>query len=98
MYAHSRITALDSVRGIAAFLVVMNHCYLTFWPAGPTLAGVLIGGRASVIVFFVLSGYVLARSLTHNAEPASVFIARRFFRIGYHLPPPSWPPRSSAPS
>jgi peptidoglycan/LPS O-acetylase OafA/YrhL len=80
-----RLGTLDALRGVAAFLVLTFHC----WNTGlfPDLASVwgwrlltwtplnlLIAGRPWVILFFVLSGFVLARSL----ERATVFDYRGF--------------------
>lgn len=84
----TRLIELDSLRGIAALIVVLHHAYLSI----PELAGWLdwvltstplrpIGtGRPAVIFFFVLSGYVLTRSLAAQEE------ARR----GSVLSAPGW--------
>jgi len=61
-----RLTALDSVRGIASFIVLLCHTALTYpdmtaaqldssmWSL---LRNPFTNGDASVIIFFVLSGY-----------------------------------------
>jgi peptidoglycan/LPS O-acetylase OafA/YrhL len=78
----SRIAALDAVRGIAALLVVFHHCYMTAADLRDTgFAYVILGGRPSVIVFFVLSGYVLALSLDRGHDTVAGFVVRRFCRI-----------------
>jgi peptidoglycan/LPS O-acetylase OafA/YrhL len=64
--ARRRITSLDSLRGIAALVVVLYHLCMTFWE---TLHGtgiytllrhqpllILLQGRSAVILFFVMSG------------------------------------------
>src|SRR3974377_2404311 len=71
-----RIAHLDSLRGLAALIVVFHHCLVTFpmfWsvyqrPATTTLMRVLgntplplpWGGPEFVLVFFTLSGFVLS--------------------------------------
>jgi peptidoglycan/LPS O-acetylase OafA/YrhL len=62
--------AFEGVRGIAAVVVVLWHCHFGFFnwisPDGQIWAAA-INGPASVILFFVLSGYVLTRrSLIEN--------------------------------
>ena len=65
-----RVRVLDSLRGLAAFMVVLYHAWQTL-PAGPLADGIrqallfapfkaAVGARPAVILFFVLSGYVLA--------------------------------------
>jgi peptidoglycan/LPS O-acetylase OafA/YrhL len=86
-----RLTSLDSVRGIAAFIVTLYHCYLvlpdatrdglsaSIW-ARPI--NVLINGDASVIIFFVLSGYVLALPFFRKNRTSYLHYAlRRLCRI-----------------
>lgn len=84
-----RIASLDALRGIAAVLVVFAHCYSSL-PADireslslyESPLRLLVLGRPSVILFFVLSGVVLSLSLErHSAMPYGAFVARRFFRI-----------------
>lgn len=78
----NRSVELESVRGIAAFIVLLWHLSLGFFPVysgifnnfdvNNSLKGSLgylfINGSAAVVLFFVLSGYVLSRSffLTGN--------------------------------
>lgn len=87
--ASYRIAALDSIRGIAAFLVLLSHCYVTLPDSlQATLAlertpfSLLVLGRPSVIVFFVLSGFVLSLSLMSPRAPSyPAFVVRRICRI-----------------
>jgi len=78
---NERIPELDALRGVAAFTVLLNHCFAVY----PGIYGVLSSksiagagfllsvfsfsplhifwnGRAAVILFFVLSGFVLSIS------------------------------------
>jgi peptidoglycan/LPS O-acetylase OafA/YrhL len=85
----ARIEALDAVRGIAALLVLFSHCYATLPDAtqaalalDATPMGLLIHGRPAVIVFFVLSGFVLSLSLLADRSPSyGAFLIRRICRI-----------------
>jgi peptidoglycan/LPS O-acetylase OafA/YrhL len=84
-----RIMSLDAVRGVAALLVVFAHCHSILpdalqksldWYHGP--GRILVIGRPAVILFFVLSGFVLSLSLqAHPAGAYRTFVIRRFFRI-----------------
>ncbi|WP_425547697.1 acyltransferase family protein, partial [Aminobacter niigataensis] len=89
--SHSnKLVALESLRGIAACVVVITHCTLAFYPqfvaslyngmtpsafqvyAGPWL--ILFNGAAAVLIFFVLSGFVLSRRYFLTGD-ASVLLA-----------------------
>jgi len=70
------VPRLESLRGVAAVSVVGYHAVAIYWDIAAT-------GMIAVVVFFVLSGFVLARSLQQN--PSSVvFFRSRLFRL---LPP-----------
>ncbi len=86
----SRIDALDSVRGIAALIVVFWHCFNRMSDATHMQMGwllltplrALINGEGAVIVFFVLSGFVLALPYFRPQPPNYThFMLRRFCRI-----------------
>ncbi len=56
-----RILAFDSLRGLAAVVVVFCHFRLAFTNAPPAwFIWPLFAGHQAVTVFFVLSGYVLS--------------------------------------
>ena len=87
----ARLPALDGLRGLAALVVVFHHLYLTLprivqqqvlpfidWPG----LRLLVVGRPAVILFFVLSGFVLTRSLLLRPSMSPLdFIVRRCLRI-----------------
>ena len=95
-----RLTALDGLRGLAAFVVVLHHITLIATPLIQPAAGttaplfglwwwlentplkLLSAGRESVLVFFVLSGLVVALpALKHGGFSWPGFLAGRFVRL-----------------
>src|SRR5688572_25627516 len=59
------MTELQSLRGIAAMVVLLSHGLLVYELSRPyqLFLDVVFNAHAAVILFFVLSGYVLAGSL-----------------------------------
>ena len=96
-----RYRTLDSVRGIAAFAVLLCHVLMTFPGGGEdrtallehgfnapqawlyaTPLRLLVNGPAAVLLFFVLSGFVLTLSLSSERRPSyAAFAVSRFARI-----------------
>ena len=88
-----RIPTLDSLRGLAALLVVFHHAFSHFpncFPQPPGHTGNLLQiiselNVAAVLFFFFLSGYSIALSLKGNSptQPttANQYFYRRFRRI-----------------
>ncbi len=74
---HQYIGAVDGLRGLAVIAVIFYHM---------KLSGILPGGFTGVDVFFVISGYVISKSL-HNSTYKSFsefvfdFYKRRIVRI-----------------
>jgi peptidoglycan/LPS O-acetylase OafA/YrhL len=82
-----RVAKLDSVRGIAALMVVIGHCGgfsffgLADSPSFRWLA-ILWDGESAVVMFFLLSGYVLSLQLGSPAPPNFwQYLVRRVLRI-----------------
>jgi peptidoglycan/LPS O-acetylase OafA/YrhL len=78
-----RLFQLDALRGLAALMVVFNHMFYAIpdFHIGSKLE-MFTDGRSAVVLFFVLSGYVL--SLPHWAArsmPYGGYLIRRFCRI-----------------
>jgi peptidoglycan/LPS O-acetylase OafA/YrhL len=81
---------LESLRGIAAFGVAWTHANMVFLIYEPFSYPSLLEWRdwifqaipagAAVVLFFVLSGFVLGNSLKRDANPVR-FAIRRIFRI-----------------
>jgi len=90
-----RLPYLDSIRGIAAFTVLVHHCWLASITVDGGLTfgltsfphfihyfiGKFLAGRAAVLMFFVLSGFVLAHSLQKQPLSYASFTIKRLFRI-----------------
>lgn len=80
------IPALQSLRGIAAIIVLLHHASFVF-STSPNIrfvSEILLNAHAAVVIFFVLSGYVLCRSLKWSdlsIQSVFHFYARRLFRI-----------------
>lgn len=77
---------LQSVRGIAALCVALHHALMSVQLPESTHAAIdaVFNAHAAVVVFFVLSGYVLGQSLNRvrlGREAISHFYTRRVFRI-----------------
>ena len=86
MSSSSRIPALDSLRFLAATVVVFVHARAMMgWSASEHgWIERLLDARSAVIFFFVLSGYVLQRSWgTEKPTQRSwaAFVVRRWFRM-----------------
>ncbi len=93
-----RLETLDSLRGLAAVAVVASHLLHVRpafgtrpwhgpllpweWALKATPLAVLVDGHAAVLVFFVLSGLVLAGPLLAPARPPyGAFALKRFLRL-----------------
>lgn len=100
MKQEHRFTHLDSLRGLAAFAVVLSHLQLANADALPLVHRDLMTGlasvpqfalfalsklheasRSAVMLFFVLSGFVLAFWLQTTPTPYGRYAIRRVFRI-----------------
>jgi peptidoglycan/LPS O-acetylase OafA/YrhL len=86
----TRYKQLDSLRGIAALCVFISHCFLMLSPPGTWVEpikqsplGILLNGRAAVMFFFVLSGFVLSLPFINSDRPLKLteFYVKRIFRI-----------------
>jgi peptidoglycan/LPS O-acetylase OafA/YrhL len=82
-----RIRSLDSLRGIAAVIVVVQHIMLCLPDASRENLRyinlpLLLGGRFAVMLFFVLSGFVLALPYFAGTSAAyGPYLVRRFCRL-----------------
>lgn len=75
-----RLPQLDSLRGVAAVLVVFHHFQLMYGSAGST--AVNLAPHGSVPLFFLLSGFVLAIPYLKGKQAGyGTFFIRRVIRI-----------------
>jgi exopolysaccharide production protein ExoZ len=77
---------IQSLRALAALMVVVHHAFVLWRERGPSPQGPMIweNGAAGVDIFFVISGFVMmisAPGLAGKANKAWVFFRRRLIRI-----------------
>jgi peptidoglycan/LPS O-acetylase OafA/YrhL len=82
----SRVEELQTIRGIAALIVILHHAFFYYAPRThlSEYVNILLNSHAAVILFFVLSGYVLALALLKyriTINSIAEFYFRRMFRI-----------------
>lgn len=90
-----RFTVVDALRGIAALSVVLHHSVdgghisslLVVLP--PAVSSILRSGYLGVAVFFVLSGFVIAHSLS-DLHMTMGNLGRFALRRSLRLDPPYW--------
>jgi len=89
------VAALDGLRAIAVLLVLVYHCglwsgALVFAPPGP-IRRLLDGCRMGVDVFFVLSGFLIGRTLVDGlAHEGRLHWGRFFVRRSFRIVPAYW--------
>ena len=86
-----RFEEVDSLRGMAAFFVVLNHCLLLWQtPLAPWFVallrsplGLAFGGSKSVYLFFIMSGFVLFLPYKKRPEGQDyrIYAVKRVCRI-----------------
>jgi peptidoglycan/LPS O-acetylase OafA/YrhL len=84
----NRIKSLDGIRGIAIIMVLLSHSSFTF-PKSITnnlLFYILSNSHTGVLIFFVISGYLITKLLIIEREKTGTvnirnFYIRRAFRI-----------------
>ena len=88
--ATTRIAFLDGLRGVAVMCVVATHVLSgALTTMSPTAGAVAFDGYVGVQIFFVISGFAIAHSLSRariSTRASGVFLLRRICR----LDPPYW--------
>lgn len=75
----ARIPSLDVLRGIAISMVIFGHFIPARIALGVASYHVSSFGRGGVLLFFLLSGYLVFRNI--EKQDAVTFISRRLFKI-----------------
>jgi peptidoglycan/LPS O-acetylase OafA/YrhL len=85
---YNRFEVLDSLRGLAALSVVLSHIFLVIpnffitSRLNNTPIHIIWAGHEAVILFFLLSGFVLSLPYTINKPPLyKSFLIKRITRI-----------------
>ncbi|WP_219462634.1 acyltransferase family protein, partial [Nonomuraea rhizosphaerae] len=72
-----RLAWLDALRGLAAMVVVAEHALKPLWPeARPPIKAVFDPGWYGVMVFFLVSGYIVPASLERRGSVRAFWISR----------------------
>ncbi len=91
--ASGRVVYLDGLRGFAALIVVIYHFLCGFVPIAipnqapllapitDTPAGFFYNGPFAVIIFFVLSGFVVSNAASKSSDPLIVNLFSRYVRL-----------------
>ncbi|WP_293977385.1 acyltransferase [Sphingomonas sp.] len=83
--SRGRIVQLDTLRGIAVMLVFLHHGFSAYARGQDAEAGLLAMidfGRMGIVVFFLISGFVIVRAIRDRTPAAAgLFWTHRFFRL-----------------
>lgn len=70
----------DSMRHFAALLVLFSHNFVVFGYAEPTFFNIQTLGGFAVIIFFSISGFLIAKSYIYSSSKAN-YLKKRIFRL-----------------
>lgn len=78
-----RLTYIDSMRGIAALLVVLMHNVqpIAIGSVRTVIYDIVDPGKVGVVMFFAISGFVIPFSFPKGPAPLERFLISRFFRL-----------------
>jgi len=76
-----RIRGIDGARGWLAWAVVAGHILPVMGLDFPGALTASVAGDEAVLLFIVISGFVITHLILAEREPYPLFIARRFLRI-----------------
>jgi peptidoglycan/LPS O-acetylase OafA/YrhL len=77
-----KLEMVQSLRGLAAMMVVLMHFKIFLDPVAPGISSFLGHGYLGVDVFFILSGFIIYVSTAGpDARSSHVFLFRRFCRV-----------------
>ncbi len=75
-----RNNSFDLVRHVAALMVLVSHHYVLFGYREPEFPGFKAYGTVAVIVFFVISGYLITKSMQRSLSICD-FYKKRILRL-----------------
>ncbi|CAI0934849.1 acyltransferase family protein [Serratia grimesii] len=77
-----RLEYIDSIRGIAAISVVIAHFIVPIYGVDRFLFSHLLDiGKIGVVLFFIISGFIIPFSFKRNNGGVKAFLISRFFRL-----------------
>lgn len=76
-----KIIELEALRGFAAFYVFLHHTFIKYTNPDPYVAKLFIFGQEAVMLFFLLSGFVIVMSQTKHNYTFKTYFMHRFLRI-----------------
>ena len=78
-----RFPGLDGLRGWLAWMVVLDHVAVFTHLGQPWVSqdAAQLVGRLAVMIFIILSGFVIAHLVVEQDEPYRLYLARRTLRI-----------------
>jgi len=78
-----KFPALDGLRGWLAWIVVLDHLvfFSGFGLPWVSREAAQVAGTAAVMIFVILSGFVITHLLLEKREPYGLYLARRALRI-----------------
>jgi len=78
-----KLLELEALRGASALYVFLHHTLesLNIREAHPLINKIFLFGQEAVMIFFLLSGYVIALSISRSNKSFKDYMKSRFFRI-----------------
>lgn len=77
----NKILELEALRGFAAIYVVFHHSLSVFFQSNTITREVFKYGQEAVMIFFLLSGFVIAMSMDKKHYTFKEYFLHRFLRI-----------------
>lgn len=78
------LKSIQSLRGIAAWLVVIHHIHQIMLPSGVGynyIDSIILKFASGVDLFFVISGFIIYNSIIGSRSTAFIFLAKRLWRV-----------------
>lgn len=82
MNMEKKLNVLEAVRGAAALYVFLVHFIFMYFIDRTSIFSILFSfGQEAVILFFLMSGFVIQYSYIKNKSNFKTYFKKRFFRI-----------------